>query len=47
MSDSLLPGIIRAAIVRVNTVIASWTPLTVVPRSEAMSVIATFMFEAA
>ena len=47
MSDSLLPGTISAAIVRVKTVIATWTPLTVVPRSAAMALIATFMFEAA
>ena len=47
MSDSLLPGIIRAAIVSVNNVIACWTPVTLVPRSRAMSLIATFMFDAA
>jgi hypothetical protein len=47
MSDSLLPGIISAAIVSVNTVMATCTPLTVVPRSVAMSVTATFMFDAA
>src|SRR5690348_10443820 len=43
MSDSLLPGIISAAIVSVNSVIAVCTPITVVPRSSAMAVTATFM----
>src|ERR1700750_2473072 len=47
MSVSLLPGIIRAAIVRVNAVMAVWTPLTVVPRSLAMLLMATFMVVAA
>ena len=47
MSVSLLPGIISAAIVSVNSVIAVCTPATVVPRSLAMAVIATFMFVAA
>ena len=36
-----------AAIVSVNSVMAVWTPLTVVPRSEAMLLIATFRLEAA
>ena len=44
MSVSLLPGIIRAAIVSVKSVIATWTPITVVPRSSAMLLTATFMF---
>jgi hypothetical protein len=47
MSVSLLPGIISAAIVSVNSVIAVCTPATVVPRSVAIGVIATFMFVAA
>ena len=47
MSVSLLPGIISAAIVRVNSVIAVCTPATVVPRSLAIGLIATFMFVAA
>ena len=47
MSVSLLPGIINAAIVSVNSVIAVCTPATVVPRSVAIVVIATFMFVAA
>ena len=47
MSVSLLPGIISAAIVRVNSVIAVCTPATSVPRSLAISLIATFMFVAA
>ena len=47
MSVSLLPGIISAAIVRVNNVIAVCTPATSVPRSLAMSLMATFMFVAA
>ncbi len=47
MSVSLLPGIISAAIVSVNKVIAVCTPATVVCRSLAMAVIATFVFEAA
>ena len=47
MSVSLLPGIISAAIVRVNSVIAVCTPATVVPRSLAIALIATFMFVAA
>ena len=47
MSVSLLPGIISAAIVSVNNVIAVCTPATVVPRSDAIGVIATFMFVAA
>ena len=47
MSVSLLPGIIRAAIMSVNSVIAVCTPMTVVPRSLAMLLMATFMFVAA
>jgi hypothetical protein len=47
MSVSLLPGIINAAMHRRNRVIAVWTPWTVVPRSFAMLLIATFMFEPA
>jgi hypothetical protein len=47
MSVSLLPGIISAAIVSVNSVIAVWTPATVVFTSLAIAVIATFMFVAA
>ena len=47
MSVSLLPGIIREAIVRVKTVIAVWTPITVVPRSLAIALMAVFMFVAA
>ena len=47
MSVSLLPGIISAAIVSVNSVIAVCTPATVVPRSFAMALIATFMLVAA
>jgi len=43
MSDSLLPGIIRAAIVSVNSVIAAWTTWTLVPKSVAIGVIATFV----
>src|SRR5689334_3237490 len=44
MSDSLLPGIMSAAIVSVKRVIAVWTPITSVPRSFAIAVTATFMF---
>ena len=47
MSVSLLPGIISAAIVSVNSVIAVCTPDTVVCRSLAIALIATFMFVAA
>ena len=47
MSVSLLPGIIRAAIVSVNSVIAVCTPDTVVFRSFAIALIATFMLVAA
>ena len=46
-SVSLLPGIMSAAMVRVNSVIAVWRPSTVVFRSRAMSLMATFMFVAA
>ena len=46
-SVSLPPGIMRAAITNKNTVIAIWTPCTVVWRSSLMSVIMTFMFEPA
>jgi hypothetical protein len=44
MSVSLEPGIIRAAIVSVKSVMAVCTPITVVPRSWAMLLTATFMF---
>jgi hypothetical protein len=44
MSVSLLPGIISDAMVRVNRVIVACIPITVVPMSEAMVLIATFMF---
>ena len=47
MSESLLPGIISAAIVRVKIVIAAWTPWTVVSRSAAIGAMATFMLDAA
>jgi hypothetical protein len=47
MSVSALPGIIRAAIVSVNRVIVSCTPLTVVDRSVAIGAIATFRLAAA
>ena len=43
MSLSLLPGIISDAIVRVNSVIAVCIPMTVVPMSSAMVLMATFM----
>ena len=44
MSVSLLPGIIRAAIVRVNSVIVAWIPETEQLRSAAIELMATFMF---
>src|SRR5215204_2526513 len=47
ISVNLLPGIIRAAIVKVKSVIAVWTPWVVVSRSSAMLVMATFMLEPA
>ena len=47
MSVSLLPGIISAAIVSVNRVIVVWIPVTDVPRSVAIELIATFMLEPA
>ena len=47
LSVSLLPGIISAAMVNRNSVIAVCTPCTVVPRSLAMLLIDTFMFEPA
>src|SRR5580704_13714979 len=47
MSVSLLPGIIRDAIVSVKSVMAVCTPMTVVCRSEAIALMATFMFVAA
>ncbi len=47
MSVSLLPGIISEAMTSVNSVIAVCTPMTVVPMSLAMAVMATFMFVAA
>src|SRR4051794_4572541 len=43
MSVSLLPGIMSAAMVSVKAVMAVWTPLTVVPRSVAMLLMATFI----
>ena len=43
MSVSLLPGIISAAIVRVNSVMVVCIPMTVVPMSSAMVLMATFM----
>ena len=43
MSVSLLPGIISAAIVRVKSVIAVWMPITVVPMSLAIVLMATFI----
>ena len=46
-SVNLLPGIIRAAMIKRNSVIAVCTPCTVVPRSSAMLLIDTFMFEPA
>ena len=47
MSVSLLPGIISAAIVSMNSVIAVCTPATLVCRSLAIALIATFMLVAA
>src|SRR5215213_2143746 len=47
MSVSLAPGIIRAAIVSVNRVMVVWIPVTEVPRSSAIVLIATFMFDPA
>src|SRR3954452_16976457 len=47
MSVSLLPGIISAAIVRVKAVIAVCTPPTVVFKSVAMLLMATFIVVAA
>ena len=46
-SVSLLHGIIRIAMISRNSVIAVWTPFTVVSRSSLMSAIITFMFEPA
>ena len=46
-SVSLPHGIISAAITSRKTVIAVWTPWTVVSRSSLMSLIITFMFEPA
>jgi len=43
----LLPGIISAAMVRRNSVIAVCTPWTFVPRSLLMLLMATFMLEPA
>ena len=43
MSVSLLPGIISEAIVRVNSVMVVCMPMTVVPMSSAMVLMATFM----
>ena len=42
-----LPGIINDAIVSVNSVIVVCMPITVVPMSLAIVLIATFMFVAA
>src|SRR5687768_4388069 len=47
MSVSLAPGIIRAAIVSVNSVMVVWMPVTEVPRSSAIVLIATFMLDPA
>src|SRR3954454_23049342 len=47
MSVSLLPGIIRAAIVSVNNVMVVWIPVTDVSRSSAIVLIATFMLDPA
>jgi hypothetical protein len=47
MSVSLLPGIISEAMVSVNKVIAVCRPMTVVLRSLAIALIATFMLVAA
>ena len=47
MSVSLLPVIIKAAITRVKSVMAVWTPVTVVPRSCEMLEIETFRAELA
>src|SRR3954453_16822842 len=47
MSVSLLPGIISAAIVSVNSVMVVWIAVTEVPRSSAIVVIATFMLDPA
>src|SRR4051812_42758002 len=46
-SLSLLQGIMRIAMINRNSVIAAWTPCTVVSRSSVMSLIITFMFEPA
>src|SRR5262249_29250841 len=40
-------GIMRTAMISRNSVIAVWTPFTVVSRSSLMSLIITFMFEPA
>ena len=47
MSVSLLPGIIKDAIVSVNSVIVVCGLMTVVSRSVAIALIATFMLVAA
>ena len=47
ISVTLLPGIISAAMVSVNSVMVVCIPATVVPRSVAMVLMATFMFVAA
>src|SRR3954462_8105927 len=47
MSVSLLPGIISAAIVSVNSVMVVWIPVTEVSRSLAIVEIATFMLDPA
>src|SRR3954471_16758805 len=46
-SVSLLHGIMRTAMIRRKSVMAAWTPVTVVFRSSVMSLIITFMFEPA
>jgi hypothetical protein len=46
-SVSLLHGIMRMAMISKKSVIAAWTPLTVVSKSSLMSLIITFMFEPA
>ena len=46
-SVSLLPGIIKMAMMSRKSVMVVWTPPTVVSRSLLMSVIITFMFEPA
>ncbi len=45
MSPSFAPTSMKAAITRVYSVIASWTPWTVVSRSSTICEIETFMTE--